>query len=73
MAKEFEQQVINVPWLIDKGLLHVSCPDGTLLEFPISDTASDLLGDALGDRTLWQAFFHSVLASIQIEHEAEST
>lgn len=72
MSKNFEERVISVPWLIDKGLLHVSCPDGTLLEFPISDKASDLLGDALDDRTLWQAFFHSVLASIQIEHEAEN-
>ena len=73
MPKEFEERVVSVPWLIDKGRLHVSCPDGSLLEFPISDTASDLLADALDDRSLWKAFFNSVLASIQIEHEVENS
>lgn len=71
MSKQFEEQIIHVPWLIDKGKLHVSCPDGVLLELDISDKASDLLADALAENTLWDAFFKSVLASIQIEHEVE--
>lgn len=70
------QQTLSIPYLVmpsengeETPSLLVSTPDGTVLEFDISDATAINLDETLGNSGLWSAFFTSLIQSMESNQE----
>lgn len=70
-----QEQKLVLPWLVlpavESTKLHkllVSAPDGEIIEFLISTDSAEKLPQFLASSSLWQAFFSSLLNSMEMQN-----
>jgi hypothetical protein len=62
-----QQQTISIPWIIANKMLLVSTPQGEVVDFPLGDVTEDVLAELLNSTGLWQTFFKSLVASLNVQ------